>query len=127
MLNTSAYGSFDVSYDESGETVYDNNGIRFVFKGLADDAWGTPTFYIDNQSDKDIVINVKELKLNGEEIEGVLGAEVFSGCRAINMLGIFDETKPGDTVSVIFEICERTDDRQNEQVLYTTDAFSFTL
>ena len=126
-INTSAYGSFDDAYDESGETVYDNNGIKLIYKGLSLDGMNTPIFYIRNESGKDIVINAEEMKMNGEEIEGVLGAEVFSGCRSINMLGYFTETKPGDSIEVIFEICERTDDHMNEPVLYTADAFSFTL
>ena len=126
-VNTSAYGSFDDTYNESGETVCDNSGIKLIYKGLSDDELKIPNFYTNNRTEKDIVIKVKEMKLNGEEIEGVFGAEVFSGCRSINALGYFAETKPGDTVSVIFEICERTADQENEQVLYTTDAFSFTL
>ena len=127
VVNTSAYGSFDDSYDESGEIVYDNNGIKFVYKGLSDDGMNSPMFYINNQSDKDIVIHVKDFKINGSAAEGVFGAEVFSGCRSINMLGLFEEVNPGDAVQVIFEICERSESYGEGRVLYTTDAFSFTV
>lgn len=127
VVNTSAYGSFDYSYDESGETAYDDNGIKLVYKGLSDDGLHDPMFYINNQSEKDIVINVKDFKLNGTKAEGVFGAEVFSGCRALNPIGSFEETKSGDTVEVTFEICERSENHSDERVLYTTDAFTFTL
>ncbi|MBR1534600.1 MAG: hypothetical protein IJ639_09550 [Ruminococcus sp.] len=127
VVNTSAYGSFDYSYDESGETAYDDNGIKLVYKGLSDDGLHDPMFYINNQSEKDIVINVKDFKLNGTKAEGVFGAEVFSGCRALNPIGFFEETKSGDTVEVTFEICERSENHSDERVLYTTDAFTFTL
>ncbi len=126
VVNTSAYGRFDCSYDESGETVYDDNGIKFVYKGLSDDETINPIFYINNQSDKDIKINVKDFKINGKEAEGVFGAEVFSGFRAINHIGFFDELNHGDTVQVTFEICERSENGSGP-VLYTTDAFSFTV
>ena len=126
VVNTSAYGSFDYSYDESGETAYDDNGIKLVYKGLSDDGLHDPMFYINNQSEKDIVINVKDFKLNGTKAEGVFGAEVFSGCRALNPIGFFEETKSGDTVEVTFEICERSENHSDERVLYTTDAFTFT-
>ena len=127
VVNTSAYGSFDYSYDESGETVYDSNGIKFVYKGLSDDGMNSPIFYINNQTEKDIVIRVKELQLNGKDAEGVFGAVVFSGYRAINQLGLFEEVNPGDAVRIIFEICERSESYGEERVLYTTDAFSFTI
>lgn len=126
-VNTSAYGSFDYSYDESGEIAYDDNGIKLVYKGLSDDGMNNPMFYISNQSDKDIVINVKDFKLNGTKAEGVFGAEVFSGCRALNPIGLFEETKPGDTAEVTFEICERSEKYSDEKALYTADAFTFTL
>ena len=126
-VNTSAYGSFDYRYDETGEAVYDNHGIKLIYNGLADDGMITPLFYINNQSDKDIHIRVKEFKRNGKDAEGVFGAEVFSGCRAINSIGFLDEVDPGDTIQVTFEICERGENGGDGSVLYTTDAFSFTV
>lgn len=52
---------------------------------------------------------------------------VFSGCRALNPIGFFEKTNPGDTIQVSFEICERSDNYGEERVIYTTDAFAFTL
>ena len=127
VINTSAYGHYDYEYDESGDVVYNDNGIKFIYKGLSDDGLVQPIFYISNQSDKDIVIRVKETGINGTEGEGVFGVDVFSGCRITASPGILTDTAPGDSVRMIFEICERTEDVGNEQVLYTTDPFTFTL
>lgn len=65
--------------------------------------------------------------ISSQKAEGVFGAEVFSGCRALNPIGFFEETKSGDSIQVTFEICERSENHSDERVLYTTDAFTFTL
>lgn len=73
------------------------------------------------------MIRVKEFKLNGNDAEGVFGAEVFSKCRAFNPIGFFEEVNSGDTVQVTFEICERGENGSDGSVLYTTEPFSFTI
>ena len=45
----------------------------------------------------------------------------------LNPIGFFVEANPGDTVQVTFEICERAEKYSDEKVLYTADAFTFTL
>ena len=127
VINTSAYGSFDYSYDESGEVVYDGNGIKILFVGISDDGLDQALFYVNNQSGKDLVLQVKESKLNGEEVEGVLGAQIFSGCRSICSPGFLTEVGKGDTVQLVFEIFERAEVYGEEQPLYTTDEFTLTI
>lgn len=125
VINTSAYGVFDYSYDENGDTVYDNNDIKIIFKGLSDDGSRTPVFYINNQSDKDIIVSVKDSEVNGSEIESSIGAGVSGGCRALSSLIFWDETNQGDKAEITFEICAYDETAGDMTVLYTADAFSF--
>ena len=126
-VNTSARGSFERDYDESGDAVYDEGGIKFIYKGYPGEDYIDPTFYVSNRSDKDILIRAKEIKVNGAEDEGIFNISAYAGSKALSTVGLFGDHNSGDTVQIVFEICELAENYDDSAVLYTTDAFSFTL
>ena len=65
-LTTSA-APYEQSVDDSGDVLYDSNGIRIICKGLKQDViWdGTVVFFMENNSDKEISIYAENVSVNG--------------------------------------------------------------
>lgn len=88
-LTTSVSDGYQQVYDDSGEVLYDNNGIKIISKGLlTDDSIFGPQFitYIENNSDKDITVQVRDTSVNGFMIDPSMSAEVASGKKRISAM-----------------------------------------
>lgn len=88
-LTTSVGAGYQQVYDDSGEVLYDNNGIKIISKGLlTDDSIFGPQFitYIENNSDKGITVQVRDTSVNGFMIDSSMSAEVASGKKQISAM-----------------------------------------
>ena len=65
-LTTSA-APYEQPVDDSGDVLYDSDGIRIICKGLKQDIiWdGTVVFYMENNSGKEISIYAENVSVNG--------------------------------------------------------------
>ncbi len=70
-LTTSAADDFTQSVDDSGEVIYDSDGIRVVNQGLKQDgSWdGDLVLYIENNTDRHIGVAGLNVSVNGVEEE----------------------------------------------------------
>lgn len=72
-IRTSAYTNLVQSYDDSGEIIFDENGIRLIKKDLSITEFVTgQDFYIDNTSGKRIQIIATENKVNDTLIDSTI-------------------------------------------------------
>lgn len=88
-LTTSVGAGYQQVYDDSGEVLYDNNGIKIISKGLlTDDSIFGPQFitYIENNSDKGITVQVRDTSVNGFMIDSSMSAEVASVKKQISAM-----------------------------------------
>lgn len=86
-LTTSAYGNYQQTYDDSGDLLYDNNGIKIISKGIfTDDPIFGPEvlLYIENNSDKNVTIQARNTSINGFMVDPTMSAEVAAGKKAID-------------------------------------------
>nr|MCR5796728.1 hypothetical protein [Eubacterium sp.] len=63
-LDTSIADGYVQNYDDSGDILLDNNGIKIIGKGLSSDSsfFGPGVvLYIENNSDKDVTIQVRDV------------------------------------------------------------------
>ena len=66
ILQTSAAGQYTQTYDDSGEEIYNQNGIRVVAKSVNDDLFGMGIkFYLENNTDKTVIVNADNVSVNG--------------------------------------------------------------
>lgn len=66
ILQTSAAGQYTQTYDDSGEEIYNQNGIRVVAKSVNDDLFGMGIkFYLENNTDKAVIVNADNVSVNG--------------------------------------------------------------
>lgn len=80
-LETSAAESYEYTFDDSGEVVYDENGIKIAIKGLEEDEiWGpSVVVYIENTSDQNVTVSTQDVSVNDYMITASLYAGVVSG------------------------------------------------
>lgn len=85
-IDTSIADGYVQNYDDSGNVVVDYNNIKIVEKGLskADSFWGPGVIlYIENNSDQDITVQVRDVSINGFMVDSMMSQDVVIGKKAV--------------------------------------------
>ena len=83
-LKTSLYDEMDSEANDVGTELLNQNGIRIVGKGVNDSLWGQGVLlYIENNSDKNIIVSTDNLSVNGYMVNGYLYSTIMSNKKAI--------------------------------------------
>jgi hypothetical protein len=90
-LTTSA-APYEQSVDDSGDVLYDSEGIRIICKGLKQDIiWdGTVVFYMENNSGKAISIYAENVSVNGFMQDVGLWSDLRPGTKLIDGMSMID-------------------------------------
>lgn len=89
QLKTSIADTYEYTFDDSGNLAYDGNGIKVVVKGISEDSslFGPSiVVYIENNSDKDITIQTRDVSVNGFMVDAMFSSEVVIGKRAVDTI-----------------------------------------
>lgn len=105
-------GSYTQEYDDSGDVLYNENGIKIVSKGLVEDDFLGPsiTTYIENNSGQDITVQVRDVTVNDAMIEPAFSVDILDGKRAISSMTFFSsdleeiDVETIETVEMYFHI-----------------------
>lgn len=90
-LQTSAAGSYTQTYDDSGEEIYNANGVRVVAQQMTEDLFGQNLgFYVENTSDRAVVVESEDLSVNGYMVSNFFYADVVPGARAVEPLTLLN-------------------------------------
>ena len=88
-LKTTADAAFVQKYDDSGFVAYDAEGIKVVVKKLnsSDSFWGSNLYlYIENNTDKAITVQARDVSINDFMVDPVFSCEVISGKKAFDTI-----------------------------------------
>ncbi len=90
-VKTDAAGTYEQKYDDSGNLVFNDKGLKIVQKDLTyDEYFGlTCSFYIENTTDKPLLIVSEDTIINGLVEDGFLSATVTPGKRTITGLHFY--------------------------------------
>lgn len=85
-LKTSIADTYNQSYDDSGEVIFDQDNIRIISKGIGDDSILGPfvTLYVENNSSQDITVQVRDTSINGFMVDPSCSIEVTAGRKAVS-------------------------------------------
>lgn len=86
---TSADGTFEQTYDDSGFLAIDQDGYKVIVKKLdsEDSFWGADIYvYVENNSDKDVTIQTRDVSINGVMTEPMFSCEVLAGKKAFDTI-----------------------------------------
>lgn len=83
--------SYEQTYDDSGEILFEENDIKIVYKGIVDDGISPKVMlYIENNSGQNITVQTRDESVNGFMISGVLSSHVTNGKRALSGISFLD-------------------------------------
>jgi len=90
-IKTSAYDSYTQVHDDSGTLLFDEKGLKFVAKDLESDIdetyWGARIpVYIENTSDRDLIVQLVDVSVNGYMIDPYYSCTLVSGKRAYDTI-----------------------------------------
>lgn len=90
-LTTSA-APYEQQVDDSGDVLYDSDGIRIICKGLMQDIiWdGTVVFYMENNSGKEISIYAENVSVNGFMQDVGLWSDLRPNTKIISGMSMID-------------------------------------
>ena len=90
-LTTSA-APYEQPVDDSGDMLYDSDGIKIVCKGLKQDiVWdGTVVFYMENASGKDITVYAENVSVNGFMQDAGLWSNLRNNTKLIDGMSMID-------------------------------------
>lgn len=86
-LTTSLAEEFTQTYDDSGEVLYDENGVKIIFKDLdTDDSIFGPQImlYVENNTEQTVTIQARNTSVNGFMIDPSISTEITPGNRAVS-------------------------------------------
>ena len=87
ILQTSAAGQYTQTYDDSGEEIYNQNGIRVVAKSVNDDLFGMGIkFYLENNTDKAVIVNADNVSVNGYMMTDLFYSDLAHRSHAVDTL-----------------------------------------
>ncbi len=106
-VKTSLAENYTYSYDDSGEVLYEGEGIRIISKGLAeeDSLFGKEVlFYIENTGEKNLTVQVRDVSVNGFMVDTLFSCDVCAGKRAIDSLTVMNSDLEKNGITEITEI-----------------------
>lgn len=89
QLKTSAADSYEYTFDDSGDVVYNEGGVKIVVKGLSesDSIFGPGIIvYAENNSEKNVTVQVRDVSVNGFMTDPIFSADVAAGKHAIDSI-----------------------------------------
>lgn len=105
-IKTSAYDSMDVNADDSGQELYNNNGVRIVGKYVDESSfWGTAVLiYIENTSGRNVIIQCDDMSVNGFMVTPCFSSTVFNGKKSLDEITLMSSELEENNITSIDNI-----------------------
>ena len=106
-VETSAAATYTQTIDDSGEVLYDSDGIKIVGKGLSsDDSIFGPglIIYIENNSDTDRTVQVRDTSVNGFMIDTVMSQDGVAGKKSITAVTFLSSSLEENSITDITSV-----------------------
>lgn len=106
-ITTSADASFVQSYDDSGFVALDQNDFKVVVKKLdsEDSFWGADIYlYVENNSDKNATIQVRDVSINGFMVEPAFSCDVLAGKKAFDTITFLESDLKDNNIKSITDL-----------------------
>lgn len=125
-VETSAAATYTQTVDDSGTVFYDQDGIKIIGKGLSsnDSIFGPGLIlYIENNSDKNFTVQVRDTSVNGFMIDTSMSQEVIVGKKAITAVTFFSTSLEDNGITDIesIETSFHVFDTENWDTIVDTD------
>lgn len=130
-IRTSLYDVMDGEIDDIGEEMVNQNGIKIIGKGVSNDLiWGDGVVvYIENNTERNIVVTIDDLSVNGFMVTGFLYQSVRPGKKAIESIILSSSDLEDNGIESIEELSLSFEvyDEDSYHTIIKTDEMSFNI
>lgn len=85
VIQTSASDTYNYEYDDSGDLLYQGNGVTLISKGMYNnDGEQGLSVYIQNESGFPITVQIRDLSINGFMSDCIFSPDIANGKRAVS-------------------------------------------
>lgn len=104
-LLTSAAGAYTQTYDDSGEEIYNSNGIRVIAKNAGDEFLGKGvTFYLENTTGQAVAVSGEDISVNGFMVTDLFYADLAPHSHAVDTLTLLQSDLEDNSIDTIEEV-----------------------
>lgn len=101
-LKTTAADSYNYTFDDAGDLLYQENGITVVSKGVYEDSGEHGVLvYICNESGFPITAQIRDLSVNGFMINSIFSPDIANGKHAIGKIKFSDSSLEENEITEI--------------------------
>lgn len=105
VIKTSAAEGFVYEYDNSGDLVFNENGVEIVVKGLSEEFLGPcVVVYVSNTSQKNICVQTRDVSINGFMVDAIFSSEVAVGKHAVDTITFLSSELEENGITAIEDI-----------------------
>ena len=128
-VRTPAADTYQSRFDDSGEELYNENGVRIISKGFAEkgSALGQGlVLFIENTTDRAISLQARDVTVNGLAVGAIFSEDILAGKRLAATVTLMDtslqDSGIGEIRSMSFYL--RVLDRDRRTTLFDTARFT---
>lgn len=85
--STSAAGTYQYRFDDSGEELHSENGVRIVSKGISQSEGGAILF-MENTRENAVTVQIEGVSVNGVQMDTIFAQDISAGKRAVYAVAI---------------------------------------
>lgn len=103
-IRTSAADAYQYTYDDSGKELYAGDGVRIVSKGFSENnsIFGPGlVLFLENTTDKAIIVQARDVSVNGYMVDTVFSEELSPGKRAVGAVTVMSSSLKENNVETI--------------------------
>ena len=103
---TSLGADYPGLYQDIGTLAYDKDGVRILIPGLCTNDYGSTSVlvYVNNYSDRPVIVSADNCAVNGEAAQPWFNAEVFPGRQCLAEMGFGEDIPDIRTLNTAFRV-----------------------
>ena len=127
-VRTPAADTYQYRFDDSGEELYSENGVRIVSKGFSENEsiFGPGlVLFIENTTDRAITVQAKDVQVNGAAVDAIFSEDVLPGKRSVSAVTLLNTSLQDSGVGEIrnLKFYLHVVDRDQRTTLFDTAPF----
>ena len=126
-IQTSSINEIESNYNSDGDEIFNNDSVKIIYQGMRDDPyWGIEfVFYIENNSDKNIIIQVNTISINGFMVDSIMSPTICANKKIVEGLTVLQTDLENNEITELenMEISFKIIDENTWDILYTTEPF----
>lgn len=105
-LTTSAGADYVQTVDDSGDVLFQSDGVTVIAKTVEEDLTGKSVYMlVKNETGKDIVVNAENISVNGYTVTGLMYDTVYADTVSFCSIALLSSELETNEIETVEEVC----------------------